>query len=110
MATELKLVLTTCGSRDVADRLAGTLVERRLAACVNVLPGVGSIYRWQGQIERDDEILVLIKTAQHRLPAIEESIRQISGYELPEIVAVDIAGGGADYLAWLADAVGGESE
>jgi periplasmic divalent cation tolerance protein len=110
MATSLKLVLTTCGSRDVADRLAGALVERRLAACVNVLPGVGSTYRWQGQVEHGDEILVLIKTAQHRLPAIEESIRQIAGYELPEIVAVDIAGGSADYLAWIADAVGGENE
>jgi periplasmic divalent cation tolerance protein len=110
MSDELRLVLTTCGSRDVADRLAGALVERRLAACVNVLPGVRSTYRWQGRLERDDEVLVLIKTARHRLPAIEDTIRQISGYELPEIVAVDIAGGGANYLAWVADAVSGESE
>jgi len=108
MVTDARLVLTTCGNREVADRLAGALVERRLAACVNVLPGVSSTYRWQGQIERDEEVLVLIKTLQRKLDAVAAAIREISGYELPEVVAVDIAGGSADYLAWVAESVNGD--
>jgi len=106
MGEELKLVMTTCASRELADRLADTLVERRLAACVNVLPGVRSTYRWAGAIEQSDEVLLMIKTAQTELTAIEATIRSLSGYELPELVAVEIAGGSADYLAWIAASVG----
>ena len=104
MSREFRLVLTTCGSREVADRLADVLVERRQAACVNVLPGVSSVYRWQGKIERDQEVLLFIKSTSNQLSAIEQTIREISGYELPELVAVDIADGSADYLAWVAEA------
>ena len=103
MSSEFRLVLTTCDSREVADRLAGALVERRQAACVNVLPGVSSTYRWQGKIECDQEVLLLIKSTQEQLMAIEQTIREISGYELPELIAVDIADGSADYLAWVAE-------
>ena len=106
MSADLRLVLTTCGSREVADRLAGTLVERRLAACVNVLPGMSSTYRWMGKIERDDEVLLIIKTAESELSAIESTIRAVSGYELPEVLAVEIAGGSAEYLGWVAASVG----
>jgi len=106
MESELRLVLTTCGSPGVARRLAGALVERRLAACVNVLPQVSSIYRWMGKIERDSEVLLLIKTAQSELAAIEATIREISGYELPELIAVEISGGSADYLGWVAASIG----
>jgi periplasmic divalent cation tolerance protein len=102
MASIPQLVLTTCGSREIADRLANILVERRLAACVNVLPGVSSVYRWQGKIERDQEVLLVIKSIRTNLQAIEQTIREISGYELPELVAVEIADGSADYLAWVA--------
>jgi len=109
MATELRLALTTCGSRDIAERLAGTLVERRLAACVNVLPGVSSVYRWQGSIARDDEVLLLIKTAQQRLDAVGATIREISGYELPELVTLEISGD-PDYLAWVAAEVKEDNE
>ena len=107
MSSDLRLVLTTCGGRDVAERLAGVLVERRQAACVNVLPQVSSTYRWLGKIERDDEVLMIIKTAQTELAAMEATIREISGYELPELIAVDITGGSAEYLAWVAASVGG---
>lgn len=103
MSSDLRLVLTTCGSREVADRLAATLVGRRIAACVNVLPSVNSTYRWQGQIEQNEEVLLLIKTAQRQLADIESTIRAISGYELPEMIAVEITGGAADYLGWVAD-------
>jgi periplasmic divalent cation tolerance protein len=109
MASDLRLVLTTCGSRDVADRLACALVERRLAACVNVLPQVSSTYRWLGKIERDDEVLVFIKTAATELKMMEATIREISGYELPELIAVEITGGSGRYLAWVAESVGGSS-
>lgn len=106
MPTALRLVLTTCGSRDIADRLAAVLVERRLAACVNVLPQVTSTYRWLGKIERDKEVLMFIKTAESELTTMEATIREISGYELPELIVVNIDGGSADYLAWVAASIG----
>ena len=110
MGGDLKLVLTTCGSREIADRLALTLVEQRLAACVNVLPGVRSTFRWAGRIEQADEIVLMIKTAGSRLAEIEATIRAISGYELPELVAVEMAGGSAAYLDWVAASIGGDRE
>jgi periplasmic divalent cation tolerance protein len=106
MGGDLQLVLTTCGSREIADRLALALVEQRLAACVNVIPGVRSTYRWAGRIEQADEFVLMIKTAGSRLAEIEAIIRAISGYELPELVAVEIAGGSAGYLDWVATSIG----
>ena len=105
MGGDLRLVLTTCGSREIADRLALTLVERGLAACVNVIPGVRSTYRWAGKIETADELVLMIKTATGKLTEIEATIRAVSGYELPELVAVEIAGGSADYLDWVAASI-----
>ena len=110
MSSDFRLVLSTCGSREAADRIASALVEERLAACVNVLPGVRSTYRWQGAIETDDEILMLIKTAQTELSAIESRIRALSGYELPELIAVEISGGATDYLSWVAKSLGAEAK
>jgi periplasmic divalent cation tolerance protein len=110
MGSDLRLVLTTCGSRDVADQLAARLVERRHAACVNVLPGVSSTYRWLGKIERDDEVLLLIKTSKTELPSIERTIKALAGYELPEVVAVEIVGGSSDYLDWVAASTGERAE
>lgn len=106
MRADLRLVLTTCESPQVADRIATALIERRLAACVNVLPGVRSTYRWLGKIERDSEVLLLIKTAESELAALESAIKTIANYELPELVAVDITGGAGDYLAWVAASIG----
>jgi len=106
MGSDLRLVLTTCSNRSVADELATRLIERRHAACVNVLPGVRSTYRWLGKIERADEVLLLIKTGVTELPAIEKAIKTLAGYELPEVVAVEITGGSSDYLAWLAASIG----
>jgi periplasmic divalent cation tolerance protein len=108
MSSDLRLVLTTCGNSDIAQRLADALVEERLAACVNVLPGISSTYRWMGKIERDDEVLLMIKTAKTELAAIEATIKSVSGYELPELLAVEISEGAADYLAWIAASVGKE--
>ena len=110
MSGDLRLVLTTCSSRELAEQLATRLVERRHAACVNVLPGVSSTYRWAGKIERGDEVLLLIKTAVTELPAIERTIKALTGNELPEVVAVEISGGSSDYLDWVAASIGERAE
>ncbi len=93
----------TCPDADVAERIATALVDERLAACVNVLPGIASIYRWQGRVERADEVLLLAKTAPERLAALAARIAALHPYELPEVVAVEAAGGLPAYLAWIAE-------
>ena len=95
--------LCTCPDADTARRLAGALVGERLAACVNLLPGVRSVYRWQGEVHEDQEVLLVVKTTRARLDALTERIRPLHPYELPEVVAVDIAGGLPAYLAWIAE-------
>lgn len=98
------LVLITCPPA-VADGLATALVEARLAACVNVLPGIQSVYRWQDAVERSAETLLIAKTTPDAYGALEAQVRALHPYELPEIVAVDIAAGLPAYLQWLAAAV-----
>lgn len=101
MTATCQLVLTTCPDADTAGRIARTLVEERLAACVNVLPPMRSVYRWKGQVEEAGEVLLLIKTSGTRFAALRERLRALHPYELPEIVAVPIVDGLPDYLAWL---------
>lgn len=98
----------TCPDRAVADRLAEALVAEGLAACVNVVPGLHSVYRWQGAIERSDETLLLIKTMRAGLPALSARIVELHPYELPEVVAVEVAGGLSAYLDWVAEQVAGD--
>ena len=95
------LVLTNLPDRETAERLAGVLVEQRLAACVNILAPCGSVYRWQGAVQREEEHPVLIKTKAERYPALEAAIRAAHPYELPEIIAVPIERGLPAYLAWV---------
>ena len=95
------IVFCTCPDEAVADLIALALVEEHLAACVNRIPGVASTYRWQGSIQRDTEHLLLIKTTQERFAALHERIVALHPYELPEVIAVDIALGHAPYLAWI---------
>ena len=101
MSAEPLIVLTTCGNPGEAERLATELVETRLAACVNALAHVGSTYRWNDAVERAEEVLLLIKTTRERYPELEARIRLRSSYELPEVLAVRIAGGSPDYLGWI---------
>lgn len=96
--------LCTCPDAAVAARIAEALVDERLAACVNVLPAVGSVYRWDGRVERAEEVLLVIKTVRARLEALTARVLELHPYELPEVIAVDIAGGLPAYLAWIADA------
>jgi periplasmic divalent cation tolerance protein len=90
-----------CPDADTARRIAERLVEERLAACASVLPGMHSVYRWQGQVERADEVLLLIKTSRERLPALTERVLALHPYELPELVAVEAAGGSPAWLDWV---------
>ena len=99
------VVLTTVGNEDDAARLATALVERRVAACVNVLPGVRSIYRWQGAVQDDRELLLLVKTTRARLDDASAAIAELHPYEVPEIVALEAASVAGAYAAWLADCV-----
>jgi periplasmic divalent cation tolerance protein len=103
-ATEL-MVFITCPP-DAATRLARALVEARLAACVNIVAGVYSVYRWEGALEEGGESLLVVKTTTARYPALEAAVRQQHPYELPEIVAVELACGLPDYLQWLRGCVG----
>jgi len=84
-------------------RLADTLVGERLAACVNIVPGLRSVYRWQGAVECDNEVLLLIKTTRARLPALSARVVELHPHELPEVVAVEVAGGLSAYLDWVAE-------
>ena len=96
------LVVTSLPDREIALTLARALVERRLAACVNVLGECTSVYRWQGAIETAAEVPVLIKTSALRYEALEQAIRELHPYELPEVIAVPIRGGLPGYLEWVA--------
>ena len=98
------LVLVTCPPA-AAAALATALVEARLAACVNLLPGLTSVYRWQGAVEQAGETLLIAKTTAERYPALQAAVRAAHPHELPEIVAVTIADGLPAYLQWLAEAV-----
>jgi periplasmic divalent cation tolerance protein len=104
--TERLLVLCTVGKLEEAETIAQALVERRLAACVNLLPGATSIYRWKGQVERDEECLLVIKTRAERFEDLRSAIVAQHPYEVPEIIALPIEAGHAPYLAWLDESVG----
>jgi periplasmic divalent cation tolerance protein len=95
------LMLVTAGGRDDAERLGEALVVERLAACCNVVPTVASFYYWNGQLQRDHESLLLIKTLESMAAAVEEYVRSHHTYEVPEIITVPIEGGSSAYLDWL---------
>lgn len=98
---EVLVVLTNLPDQDSARRLALAVVESRAAACVNVLSGSRSVYRWEGAIESADEVPVLIKTTRTRYPALERELRAHHPYELPEIIALPVVAGLGPYLAWV---------
>ena len=101
----MSVVLVRCACPDAAtaDRLARALVAERLAACVSVLPGMRSTYRWEGAVEQADEVLLMAKTTSDRLPACTDRLHALHPYELPEVIAVEAAGGLPAYLDWVAE-------
>ena len=101
------LVLSTVGTRADADRIAQALVGERLAACVNVVPGLASTYRWKGAVETAQEVLLIIKTRGERLEELESRLRALHPYDVPEMVVLPIAGGHGPYLDWIAESVSG---
>ncbi len=105
MSSAYRLVLSTAGSREEAQRIAHALLDRRLAACVNLLGPIESIYRWKGQVEEAPEWLLLIKTSAAGFAALRDAIRELHSYELPECISVDIAEGSSEYLSWLGEQV-----
>ncbi len=103
MMSELLVVYVTVGSGDEADRMAQTLVGEQLAACVNRVRSIQSVYRWQGKVEQNDEELLIIKTRRQLFPALEKRVKELHSYSVPEIIAVPIVEGSAEYLTWLRD-------
>lgn len=105
MDKDYLVVYCTCPDRQVAERIANTIVAESLAACVNILPGITSVYRWQGQVQQDPEILLIIKTDGDTYPALETRIRALHPYEVPEIIALSIRRGMAEYLDWMTSSI-----
>lgn len=108
--TDKVIVYTTCGSAGDAENLAQRLIEHRLAACVNVVPGVLSYYRWKGKVENNTEFLLMIKTARGLVDALRLELEKLHTYELPELVVAPIVDGSPNYLSWLEQELGSKEE
>ncbi len=105
--SEPLVVLMTAGSQEEAERIAQALVAEMLAACVNVVPGVTSIYRWEGKVQRDQEWLLVAKSRRDALDRLIERVQALHSYDVPEIIALPLAGGSEPYLRWLDGVVEG---
>ena len=103
--TDKRIVFTTTGSREEAGKIAAELVQRSLAACVNVLGPVASTYRWQGKVERAEEFLLVVKTTAAAVERVRTAIQELHSYELPEVVVLPIEAGSEAYLEWIAKCV-----
>jgi periplasmic divalent cation tolerance protein len=103
--TDKRIVLSTAGSVEEARKIARYLVENQLAACVNIVPEIESIYRWQGKVESSSEWLLLIKTTSGNVPSVGDALRELHSYDLPECIAIVIEGGSSEYLDWIGDSV-----
>lgn len=95
------VVLCTAPSEEVAERLARGVIEAKLAGCVNIVPGVRSIYRWEGAVQDDQEVLLVVKSTRHRYAALEAWLVEHHPYDVPEVIALDITAGSRAYLDWL---------
>jgi periplasmic divalent cation tolerance protein len=100
-AKDAIVVFMTAPNGEEAERIAEMLVEARLAACVQILPEMKSVYRWQGKIERQPEVLLIAKTTRSKFPELERRVRASHSFEIPEIVALPVLAGSAPYLQWL---------
>ncbi len=99
--TDKIVVLCSCAGEEEAARIAGSLVETRLAACVTILPRVQSVYRWQGAVERSEECLLIIKTSRSHFDRLQAEIVRLHSYEVPEVLALSVVEGAAAYLNWM---------
>lgn len=103
--TNKRIVLSTAGSEDEARKIAHHLVEQRLAACVNIIPRIESVYRWEGKVESNREYLLLIKTSSTMFPEVRDAILELHSYELPECVEIAVEGGSPEYLQWVEESL-----
>ncbi|MGA8270086.1 MAG: divalent-cation tolerance protein CutA [Candidatus Sulfotelmatobacter sp.] len=103
--TDKRIVLTTAGSEEEAQKIAHYLVEHRIAACVNIVPKIASIYRWQGKIEEAHEWLLLIKTTAEAFAQVRQAITELHSYDLPECICLTIEDGSPEYLQWVSECV-----
>jgi periplasmic divalent cation tolerance protein len=103
--TNKRIVLTTIASEEEARKIARHLVERRLAACVNLIPQVTSIYRWQEKVEESPEWILLIKTIAEAFPQVRDAIAELHSYDVPECVCLTIEDGSPNYLQWIAESI-----
>ena len=103
--TDKILVLTTAGSKEEARKIGRALVERLLAACVNIVPQVTSVYRWEGEIEEAEEWLLVVKTTREAFERVREAIVEMHSYEVPECICVSIDDGSVEYLSWIGQSV-----
>lgn len=108
--TDARVVLTTAGNREEAEKIANALVENELAACVNIVGPMTSVYRWEGKLERAKEFLLIVKTWEDGYERVEEAIRELHSYECPECIALRVEKGSEQYLEWIEDAVRSEDE
>ncbi len=102
------VVLVTVPSIEVAERIAAAVVPERLAACVNIVPGLRSTFWWEGRAQTEEEVLLLVKSTADRLAALEDRVRTLHPYSIPEFIALPVVAGHEPYLAWVRDAVGAE--
>jgi periplasmic divalent cation tolerance protein len=103
--TDKRVVLSTAGTKDEAQKIALMLVERKHAACVNISGPMESVYRWQGKVEDAQEWLLIIKTTVEQFVRVKETIREVHSYDLPEIIEIAIESGSHEYLEWIAESV-----
>ena len=99
--TDKIVVLSTCSSQAEAEKIAHALVEKRLAACVNLIPGIQSIYRWRGAVEHSKEVVLVIKSSRELFDRLRGELLKIHSYELPEVIALQIVDGAEEYLQWM---------
>ncbi|HET9305359.1 MAG TPA: divalent-cation tolerance protein CutA [Candidatus Sulfotelmatobacter sp.] len=103
--TDKRIVLSTAGSEDEARKIAHHLVEQRLAACVNIIPRIESVYRWEGKVDSNREYLLLIKTSSTMFPEVRDAILELHSYELPECVEIAVEDGSSEYLQWVEESL-----
>jgi periplasmic divalent cation tolerance protein len=103
--TDKRIVLSTAGSEDEARKIAHHLIEQRLAACVNIVPRIESVYRWQGKVESNRECLLLIKTSSTMFAQVRDAILELHSYELPECVEIAVEDGSSEYLQWVGESL-----
>ena len=103
--TDKILVLTTASSKDEARKIARALVERLLAACVNIVPQVDSIYRWEGEVEEGEEWLLIVKTTRAAFERVRDAIKELHSYDVPECICLSIEEGSVEYLSWIGQSV-----